>query len=552
MLRILFLFSFLEAMHLSLERCRIPPNMHDPFVRSRQPKSKSTDRCSAAGLLEKRSHQLIEFGESASSYSARKDSYNVFYSSAKPAYSSQMTLTAGSFELFGLLISLGFRFDALSISLLLMVVILGAVIAKYSIRYLAGEKRQSYFYFYFAVTLFAVCLLLLSSNFVMLLFAWLLTSAGLHKLLTFYPERPAALRAARKKFFVSRIGDIAILTAIFLTYHYFGTLEFSELFSYINSTSKEALDSSALTLISIFFVIGAITKSAQLPFHFWLPETMEAPTPISALMHAGIINAGGFLMIRISPLLQYSFGAHFILVSFGAITAVFGALVMMTQNDIKKKLAYSTISQMGIMMLCCGLEAYSLALFHIIAHSFYKAHAFLSTGELVEESKKAKPSPPHPSGLRLTIFSSAGLLFILAGSYFFSGSYVSYFTYAAILLLGLSQSLHFSSKAFSLDNFKFLFQIGLIFIGTAGACAFIESFLKTQLELGVTATSENINLRIASCIIAYGIFVVGLWLSTVLIEQKSKASKTFYLFIWNAGYFYQLTNRLMRSFSGAK
>jgi NAD(P)H-quinone oxidoreductase subunit 5 len=329
-------------------------------------------------------------------------------------------------------------------------------------------------------------------------------------------------------------------------------LEFSELFQILASASAESLESLPLSLISVLFALGAITKAAQVPFHFWLPETMEAPTPVSALMHAGIINAGGFLMIRLNPLLAHSAAAHWILVVVGAITAIFGAMVMMTQNDIKKKLAYSTTSQMGIMMLCCGLGAYSLALFHIVAHSFYKAHAFLSTGELVEESKKLKHAEPHPFPLRLVGLSFVGLLAILASWFLWNGDYVAYVTYVVILLFGLNQSTHFSLRAASSSNIRFVSELILIFAVTSGVCIFIEYFLMTQLGSSESGSWNNSLGQGLACVLAYGIFVFGFWLSSVLIQQKSKFSKNLYMLIWNGGYFYPLTNRIFSKPSGVQ
>ena len=154
-------------------------------------------------------------------------------------------------------------------------------------------------------------------------------------------------------------------------------------------------------LIGILFVLGAMTKSAQFPFHSWLPDTMETPTPVSALMHAGVINAGGFLVIRLSPLVSLSPIALDLLALIGALTAMLGAVVMLTQTSIKRSLAYSTIAQMGFMMLQCGLGAFSAALLHIVAHSAYKAHAFLSSGSVLDSAARTRTefkAVPRPSG----------------------------------------------------------------------------------------------------------------------------------------------------------
>ncbi len=182
---------------------------------------------------------------------------------------------------------------------------------------------------------------------------------------------------------------MALLVAMILTYYCFGSFDYRDIFaSAANAQFVIADKYHLLSWIGTLFVIGAMTKSAQIPFHSWLPDTMETPTPVSALMHAGIINAGGFLIIRLSPLVSQSHVALDLLAIVGAATAILGAVVMLTQTSIKRTLAYSTIAQMGFMMLQCGLGAFSAALLHIIAHSLYKAHAFLSSGSVLESAAR--------------------------------------------------------------------------------------------------------------------------------------------------------------------
>ncbi|MCA9443558.1 MAG: hypothetical protein KC964_22345, partial [Candidatus Omnitrophica bacterium] len=226
---------------------------------------------------------------------------------------------------------------------------------------------------------------------VMFTLSWMLTSLGLHQLLIHYPERPWAVWAARKKFLISRLGDILLLTALSLTFYCFGSFEYGEIFGKADAFREDSSTNAYLvSLIATLYVLGAMTKSAQFPFHSWLPDTMETPTPVSALMHAGIINAGGFLIIRLSPLVSVSDLALDFLTIVGAFTALLGAVVMITQSSIKRALAYSTVAQMGFMMFQCGLGAFSAALLHIVAHSLYKAHAFLSSGSVLEGATGAK------------------------------------------------------------------------------------------------------------------------------------------------------------------
>ena len=303
-------------------------------------------------------------------------------------------LTASS----SLPLNLGVYFDSLSAVMMLLITTVGLVIARFSIRALDGEPGQGRFFTWLAFTIGAVLAVVVARNLLMLTAAWMLTSLGLHMLLLQYPDRPWALWAARKKFLISRLGDAFLLAALGLTFATFGTADYADLFAQADA-QRAAGGGWAAGLIGLLLVLGAMTKSAQVPFHSWLPDTMEAPTPVSALMHAGIINAGGYLVIRLSPLVSLSHFSLDILAVVGAITALFGGLVMLSQTSIKRALAFSTIAQMGFMMLQCGLGAFSAALLHIVAHSAYKAHAFLASGSVLEAAARTKTTAsPLPRG----------------------------------------------------------------------------------------------------------------------------------------------------------
>jgi NAD(P)H-quinone oxidoreductase subunit 5 len=291
---------------------------------------------------------------------------------------------------------LGIHVDAVAVVMLTLISFIGVIIARYSTRYLLGDPRQGQFFRWMAFTLGATLQMVMACNLVLFTAAWMLTSFGLHQLLIYYPERPWAVWAARKKFLISRLGDVMLVAALILTYRSFGTTEYTDVFAAANAIHEgTAAGSVSTALIGILFVLGAITKSAQFPFHSWLPDTMETPTPVSALMHAGVINAGGFLVIRLSPLVSLSPIALELLALIGAVTALLGSVVMLTQTSIKRSLAYSTIAQMGFMMLQCGLGAFAAALLHIVAHSAYKAHAFLSCGSALDSAARMKvPAMP--------------------------------------------------------------------------------------------------------------------------------------------------------------
>jgi NAD(P)H-quinone oxidoreductase subunit 5 len=261
--------------------------------------------------------------------------------------------------------------------LLVLTTFLIGIVFHYSRRYMAGEALRTRYYAWLTVTSAAILALVLAQGLLVFAVAWCATSLGLHQLLTLYRDRAGAILAARKKFIVSRLGDACMLGALILTYRTFGSWEFEAM--------RQASVPANIDWVACLLVAAALLKSAQFPFHTWLPDTMETATPVSALMHAGIVNAGGILVLRLHPFIAQSEVALAILASVGAITAVFGSVVMLTQASIKRSLAFSTVAQMGFMMLELGLGAYHLALLHLVAHSLYKAHAFLSSGTVVNE-----------------------------------------------------------------------------------------------------------------------------------------------------------------------
>ncbi|MGJ8621953.1 MAG: NADH-quinone oxidoreductase subunit L [Yoonia sp.] len=280
------------------------------------------------------------------------------------------------------LFGIGFsvRLDVVSVVMLLLVTFIGWVVVRYARTYLDGEPRHDSFTFWLLATLSVVLLLVQSGNVVQFVFAWVATSMCLHQLLVFYPQRDAAQRAARKKFVLARIGDFALVGAAILLTICYGTTQISAMLAGAASGQGGGWTQGAAALIAL----AAILKSAQFPLHGWLTEVMEAPTPVSALLHAGVVNAGGFALIRFADVMLLAPLVLAILVIIGGFTALFAGLVMLTQPTVKASLAWSTIAQMGFMILQCGLALFPLALLHIVAHSAYKAHAFLSAGGAVE------------------------------------------------------------------------------------------------------------------------------------------------------------------------
>jgi NAD(P)H-quinone oxidoreductase subunit 5 len=291
-------------------------------------------------------------------------------------------------------LQLSIYYDWASSAMLVLVSFVGFVVSRYSVRYLDGEADQGNYFRWLSLTIGGVSLMVIVGNLLWLCASWVLVSVGLHHLLLHYGERPGARRAAWTKFTFSRIGDICFVLAILLTYSTFGTLEIAELLRQLEFLQPGNPLAPQVQAIAWLLMAVAITKSAQFPFHVWLPDTMETPTPVSALMHAGVVNAGGYLLIRLSPLMTHAPVVLHVLAAIGVVTIIFAAVVMMTQTNIKRSLAFSTVAQMGFMMLQCGLGAFSAAMLHILAHSLYKAHAFLGSGSVVAASVTSRGPKP--------------------------------------------------------------------------------------------------------------------------------------------------------------
>lgn len=294
---------------------------------------------------------------------------------------------------------IGLYLDALSAGMLLLVSFVGASVIRYSRNYLEGDPRQGSFIRRLSLAIAAVQVLVIAGNLVLLIAAWIATSLALNRLLLFYGERRGAILAARKKFLVSRLGDLCLIGAGGILYSLFGALDHASIIAGAGALPEGG--AGPLTGAALLIAGAALLKSAQFPLHGWILEVMETPTPVSALLHAGIVNAGGFLVLRFAEVLVLAPGALHLLAAVGATTAIFGSLVMLTQTSVKVSLAYSTVAQMGFMLLQCGLGAFAAAFLHIVAHSLYKAHAFLTSGSVIDLLRASwSPSPggaPHPA-----------------------------------------------------------------------------------------------------------------------------------------------------------
>lgn len=338
-------------------------------------------------------------------------------------------------------IGLSVRLDAISCSMFLLVAFVGVIVVQYSRNYLDGDPRQGEFMAGLCLTLAAVMLLVLAGNLTQLVAAWMATSLSLHRLLVFYRERRAARTAARKKFISARLGDACLISAAVLLATSFGSTDIATLLAHAQQIAPGSA-SGKLQLAALLIGLAALLKSAQFPFHGWLPEVMDTPTPVSALLHAGIINAGGFLMIRFADVMLLSAPVLHVIALIGGFTALFAGVVMLTQTSVKGSLAWSTVAQMGFMTLQCGLGAFALALLHLLAHSLYKAHAFLSSGSVVEVATPAVNRRPRVLAvlgsllLALALYAAIGWLFGV-----FARGEAAVLTLGAILILGVSMLL---------------------------------------------------------------------------------------------------------------
>ncbi|MGJ3230409.1 MAG: proton-conducting transporter membrane subunit [Oceanicaulis sp.] len=322
----------------------------------------------------------------------------------------------GDLSLFSGPFALVFRLDSLSATMSVLVAFVGWIVVRYARPYLDGAEREGRFHALMSLTLGAVLALAQAGSVAILILAFLAVGGGIRQLLLFYAERSEARRAATKFTLVWRAGDAALVIAGVLLVAAYGTGDLAVIAAQVPGVVPPAAHAAVA-----FLVLCAALKTAAFPVHGWLTEVMEAPTPVSALLHAGVINAGGFLLIRNADLVQASPGAMAALVMIGGLTALFGAVVMLTQSAVKTALAWSTVSQMGFMLLQCGLGLWPLALLHIVAHSLYKAHAFLSSGGAVAAvASLRRPGPiaaPSPSTVFKSFTLSVALFALVAAGF---------------------------------------------------------------------------------------------------------------------------------------
>jgi NADH-quinone oxidoreductase subunit L len=291
-------------------------------------------------------------------------------------------------------IELGLLIDRLTVVMLLLVTTVSSLVHVYTIGYMHGEKGYARFFAYIALFTFSMLMLVMADNFLQLFVFWEAVGLCSYLLIGHWYERPTACAAATKAFVVNRIGDFGFILGVLLVLLTFGSLEYRHVFAQAPGITGAAInllgplggtwEVSTLTLLCLLLFVGAVGKSAQVPLHVWLPDAMEGPTPISALIHAAtMVTAGVFLVARLAPLYNLAPAAMDVVAVTGAATMVLGATIALTQTDIKRVVAYSTVSQLGYMVLACGVGAYSAGIYHLLTHGAFKALLFLGCGSVI-------------------------------------------------------------------------------------------------------------------------------------------------------------------------
>jgi len=325
----------------------------------------------------------------------------VFWQAIQSPEPTRLVLFASSWSV---LPEVALSIDRLAAIMMLVISGIGMLLHRYSQRYLQQDPGLARYMTLLTLCISTLLFMVACSDLVMLFIAWQLLSWFLCLLSHNFAHMPTA-QASFRTFIMLRAGDISFLCGIALAYHLYGTVEFAQLFKLAAADQTQfSLFGSAIaitgpTAITMLLLIGGMSKSAQFPLHMWLPDSLYAPTPIHALLHAGIINAGGFLLNRLAPLYALSPMTLHVVLVVGLCTVVFGKCMMLTRSDIKKTLGYSTIGQMGYMMMECGLGAFSLAVFHLIAHGLFKATVFLNCGDVIHKARLYPAHPPAPASL---------------------------------------------------------------------------------------------------------------------------------------------------------
>lgn len=434
------------------------------------------------------------------------------------------------------------RFDSLSIAMYLMVSIIGIVVLAYSKNYLEGDAKQIQFIKKLLLTISLVQLLVISNNLFILLGLWVATSLSLQQLIGFYKERKAVQLTLKKKFIIARLSDLSLLIASAVLFIEFETANLEVIFSSLKSQS------SSISIAVLFLGLAAIIKSVQIPFHGWIFGVMEAPTPVSALLHAGLLNAGPFLIIRFSPIIELSDFVPTLLLIVGGFSALYGTIVFPSQSAIKTSLAYSSIGHMGFSLMLCGMGLYGASLLHLIAHSFYKAHSFLSSGSSIDNyrSKQFKGREqlsvgvlPYITSITFTIVLFFGSLWFFEIEHFMS---VPKIILSLFIIIGLAG---FIPKISHIKVFKYISISILMSIIVLLSFFTLETNISSWLSNQIPMSGELnwIELSILSLLLI--IFTITNFLSLSKLIAYSEYNLKWQVYQRNGFYIHQSFDRFL-------
>ncbi|MFP3014727.1 MAG: NADH-quinone oxidoreductase subunit L [Wolbachia sp.] len=400
--------------------------------------------------------------------------------------------------------------DALSSLMLIVITTVSLVVHLYSIGYMEHNKGKSRFFSYLSLFTFCMIVLVVSDNFVQLFFGWEGVGLCSYLLIGFWFQKYSANNAAIKAFVVNRVGDFALLIGIFLIYYTFHSLKFTEVFDAADLLGTQNIrafccEFKIIHIICILLFIGCMGKSAQLGLHVWLPDAMEGPTPISALIHAAtMVTAGIFLIAKCSPLFELSNVARELIVIVGALTAFFAATVAITQNDIKKIIAYSTCSQLGYMFMACGLSAYNVAIFHLMTHAFFKALLFLGAGNVIH-AMHHKQNIQKMGNCWKKIPCTYVLMWI--GSLALSGIFPFAGFYSKDLII---------EHAYSTDSFAFVISLVVAFFTAFYSWRLLLLVFHSQKQSKINIHEAPKIMLIPLLILAFGSVFSGVWGANIL------------------------------------
>lgn len=415
------------------------------------------------------------------------------------------------FEIDKLDLIIKLKIDNLSIIMLLLINFISFILHRYSTNYLASDVTQGRFMAQLSILTASVSFLVISGNLFTAFIAWQFIGLSLYILLNHYHYDDYANKAAKKKFIINRLGDLSFLVAVILCYKYFGNSDFDCIYNSFNpSVGSHGISINLNTLIGALVFMAVMTKSAQFPFHIWLPDTMETPTPVSAIMHAGVINAGGILLTRIHFMLGMSNFLCDIIFTIGIMSILTSVFFMLSQSDVKKHLAYSTMGQMGFMVVQCSIGLYSAAIFHLVAHGFFKAFLFLSAGNNLKYSSLLEKHEPSII-FRMIVPVIFTILLVLSYYYLYNSNNLNNATIISGAFISLTIANIFS-EIIKLEQ-DFIQKLILITLMVFGV--FLYYYLSISLAniLNIfNTTADNIDWYKISILVIVFLLQLAVWL----------------------------------------